>query len=31
MVEVLVRKRVAGFNERLKDSSNSIIFCIDNS
>ena len=29
--EVLVRKRVAGFIERLKDSNNSIIFCIDNS
>ena len=29
--EVLVRKRVAGFNERLKHSNNSIIFCIDNS
>ena len=28
--EVLVRKRVAGFIERLKDSNNSIIFCIDN-
>ena len=29
--EVLVRKRVASFIERLKDSNNSIIFCIDNS
>ena len=29
--EVLVRKRVAGFIERLKDSNKSIIFCIDNS
>ena len=29
--EVLVGNRVAGFIERLKDSNNSIIFCIDNS
>ena len=32
--EVLVRKRtctVADFSERLKDSNNSIIYCIDNS
>ena len=29
--EVLVRKRVAGFIERLQDSNNSIIFCTDNS
>ena len=29
--EILVRKHVAGFIERLKDSNNSIMFCIDNS
>ena len=29
--KVLVRKRVAGFIERLKDSNNLIISCIDNS
>ena len=28
--EVLVRKCVASFIERLKDNNNSIIFCIDN-
>ena len=29
--ESLIRKHVASFIERLKDSNNSIIFCIDNS
>ena len=29
--EILVRKRVVGFTERLKVSENSIISCIDNS
>ena len=30
-LEILVRKRVVGFTERLKVSENSIISCIDNS
>ena len=29
--KILVKKRVVGFNERLKVSENSIISCIDNS
>ena len=29
--EILIRKRVVGFIERLKVSNNSIISCIDNS
>ena len=30
-LEILIRKRVVGFTERLKVSNNSIISCIDNS